>query len=169
MAGSAFGFFRNNSLRARSEFETSKNHYSRQQAGFTLGGPIVKDQTHFFGSFEFIKEDAITLFRPGGAYASLADDLKMPLTSRSSSPASITRSATHRTLRLKFVYEHYSQDNFRVGGVADETSGFLMKRNNANVSATHAWTLSNTTLNQLAVQVGRRKFEEPNNSNALSE
>ena len=94
-------------LRAKGKLETQKNDYSRQQFGFTLGGPIVKDRTHFFGSFEQINEDAITLFRPGGAYASLAADIEVPLTRRSSSPASITASPTSQNLRLKFVYEHY--------------------------------------------------------------
>jgi len=73
------------------------------------------------------------------------------------------------SLRAKFVYEHYEQENFRVGGVADELSGFLMKRNNFNFSLTHAWTVSNSSLNQIALQIGRRRFDEPNNSNALSE
>lgn len=169
MSGSAFAFFRNNNLRAKGTFETQKNDYSRQQAGFTLGGPLVKDRTHFFGSFEFINETAITLFRPGGAYASRAADIEVPL-SQPLLYAGVDHKLTEsQNLRLKFVYEHYSQENFRVGGVADETSGFLMKRNNVNVSGTHAWTISDTTLNQLAVQVGRRQFEEPNNSTALSE
>ncbi len=37
--GSAFGFFRDDALRAKGEFDLQKNDYSRQQFGFTLGGP----------------------------------------------------------------------------------------------------------------------------------
>ncbi len=167
--GSAFAFFRNNQLRAKSQFETTKNDYSRQQVGFTAGGPIAKDRTHFFGSFEYINEDAITLFRPGGAYTSLAEDIKVPLSQPLAYVGLDHRLNDEQNLRTKFVYEHYQQENFRVGGVADQSSGFLMKRNNFNFSMTHAWTLSNASLNQIAVQIGRRRFDEPNNSNALSE
>ncbi len=42
--GSAFGFFRDNSLRAKGEFDLKKNDYSRQQFGGTIGGPIAKDR-----------------------------------------------------------------------------------------------------------------------------
>ncbi len=50
--GSAFAFFRDKSLRALKEEEklanVAKNPYSRQQYGGTVGGPIVRDQTHYF-------------------------------------------------------------------------------------------------------------------------
>jgi hypothetical protein len=66
LRGSAFGFFRDESLRAKGELEQQKNDYSRQQFGFTVGGPVIRDRTHFFGSFEQIGEENISLFRPGG-------------------------------------------------------------------------------------------------------
>jgi hypothetical protein len=167
--GSVFGFFRDKSLRAKSEFETQKNDYSRQQFGFTLGGPIVKDKTHFFLSFEQIGEDNVALFRPGGAYAPLAADLKVPV-DQSLAYAGLEHSiSSQQTLRAKFVYERYRQKNFRVGGLADEGAGMQLDRDNWNVTATHTWTLSGTALNQLSLQVGGRKFEEPNNSQALTE
>ena len=58
--------------------ETEDLPYDRGQYGFTLGGPIVKDKTHFFLSAEYVNEDNIPLFRPGGAYASLAKDVSHP-------------------------------------------------------------------------------------------
>jgi hypothetical protein len=44
-----------------------------------------------------------------------------------------------------------------------------MRRDNWNFTGTHAWSVTASALNQLSVQVGRRKFDEPNNSQALSE
>ena len=79
LKGSAFGFFRDKSLKAQGALDLQKNDYSRQQWGGTLGGPLVKDRTHYFVSFEQINEDAIQLFRPGGAFTSQAADLPFPL------------------------------------------------------------------------------------------
>jgi Carboxypeptidase regulatory-like domain len=167
--GSAFGFFRDKSLRAKSELEQKKNDYSRQQYGFTLGGPIVKDKTHFFLSFEQIGEDSVALFRPGGAYASLAADLPVPL-DQSLAYAGLDHQLTDKQqLRVKFVYERYRLKNFRVGGLADETAGIQLNRDNWDVMATHTWTPSSASVNQLALQYGGRKFEEPNNSEAPTE
>ena len=167
--GSAFGFFRDNSLRAKGEYDLKKNDYSRQQFGGTIGGPITKDKVHFFGSFEQVSENNFVLFRPGGAYASQAADLKVPFDQSLFYAGLDTRLRDDQNLRIKFVYERYRQENFRVGGVVAENAGMRLDRDNYNFSGTHAWTLGSGTLNQLAVQVGRRKFDEPNNSTAVAE
>jgi outer membrane receptor protein involved in Fe transport len=60
--GNIFGFFRNQSLDARNPFAFGENGaeidppYSRQQAGFTLGGPIKQDKTFFFLSYEGLRQ-----------------------------------------------------------------------------------------------------------------
>ncbi|MBL8143763.1 MAG: TonB-dependent receptor, partial [Acidobacteria bacterium] len=169
LKGSAFGFFRDDALREKGTFDLQKNPYSRQQFGFTLGGPIVKDRTHFFASFEQINEDNITLFRPGGIYASQAADITVPTTTSLFYGGLDSRMNDKQNLRTRFVYERSRMENFRVGGVADESTGMDINRDNWNLTATHSWTVSNASLNQLSVQIGRRKFAEPNNSTALSE
>jgi hypothetical protein len=152
--GSAFGFFRDDALRSQGKLELRKNHYSRQQFGGTVGGPIVKDRTHFFLSFEQVGEDTIAPFRPGGAYASLAKDFKVPFDQSLFYGGLDHRISDQQNMRAKVMVE---------------SSGMRLDRDNWNATVTHAWTLSNTTLNQLSLQVGQRKFDEPNNSNALSE
>jgi Carboxypeptidase regulatory-like domain len=167
--GSAFGFFRDESLRARGALDLQKNAYARQQFGATLGGPFVKDRTHYFFSFEQINEDAIQLFRPGGGFTTQAADLPYPLNQSLVFGGVDHRINADQNLRVKMVYEHYRQQNFRAGGLADLSAGMNLDRDNWNLTATHAWTLHGGTLNQLAVQAGRRKFEEPNNSQAMAE
>lgn len=167
--GSAFAFFRDDALRAKGELDLQKNTYSRQQFGFTLGGPIVRDRTHFFGSFEQVNLDATVPFRPGGDYASKAADLDLP-SSQSLLYGGLDHQATDsQNLRFKLVFERVRQDNFRVGGVADLSAGMDLNRDNFNASATHSWTLGGNRLNQIAMQVGRRSFDEPNNSTAIGE
>ena len=54
--GSAFEFFRDDALDARNFFDQAKPNFRRNQFGFTLGGPVVKDRTFFFGSYEGLRE-----------------------------------------------------------------------------------------------------------------
>ena len=60
--GNAFAFFRDQSLDARNPFAFGSlgadidPPYSRQQAGFTLGGPLKKDRTFFFLSYETLRQ-----------------------------------------------------------------------------------------------------------------
>jgi hypothetical protein len=51
--GSAFGYLRNRNIQAVNPFSTVSNPaYTRVQSGFTLSGPLKKDRTFFFLSFE---------------------------------------------------------------------------------------------------------------------
>jgi len=50
--GSTYEFFRNNALNAKGFFDSSKLDYLQNQFGATLGGPIRKDKTFFFVTYE---------------------------------------------------------------------------------------------------------------------
>jgi hypothetical protein len=61
LRGSVFELFRDKSLNSQTETEKlndqPKGDYRRHQFGASLGGPIVKDKTHFFAAFERTKQD----------------------------------------------------------------------------------------------------------------
>ncbi len=50
--GSGFWFHNNSTLRARNPFESQKTTQLSNLAGFTVGGPIVKNKAYFFGNYE---------------------------------------------------------------------------------------------------------------------
>ncbi|HEV2350863.1 MAG TPA: carboxypeptidase regulatory-like domain-containing protein [Terriglobia bacterium] len=50
--GDLFEFFRNNVLNARGFFDVTKPDFKQNQFGGTIGGPIRKDKTFFFASYE---------------------------------------------------------------------------------------------------------------------
>jgi hypothetical protein len=50
--GNVFGFIRDKSIQARNPFAPFKTAFTRTQFGATLGGPLVKDRSFFFFSFE---------------------------------------------------------------------------------------------------------------------
>ena len=61
LRGSAFGFFTNSDLTALNFFTKQRNlprpDTSKLQWGGTVGGPIIRDKTHFFVSFEGVNVD----------------------------------------------------------------------------------------------------------------
>lgn len=68
LRGSAFGFYTDQRLRARSYFakrnNTPKSPTNHHIDGFTLGGPIVRDKVFYFGAFEgqYRNTEAETLY-----------------------------------------------------------------------------------------------------------
>ncbi|HET8644125.1 MAG TPA: TonB-dependent receptor, partial [Vicinamibacteria bacterium] len=116
-----------------------------------------------------IEEDNVVLFRPGGAFAATASDPAVPVSQTLAYAGIDHRFSDAHSLRTKVMYERYRQQNFRVGGVADLTAGMDLDRDNFNLTGTHVWSLGGGAVNQLSVQLGRRKFDEPNNSGALAE
>jgi hypothetical protein len=56
--GSGFEFLRNNALDARNFFDPPKIPvFHRNQFGASVGGPIRKDRTFFFGAYEGVRQD----------------------------------------------------------------------------------------------------------------
>jgi hypothetical protein len=59
--GSAYEFLRNSALDARNFFDKATvPPFRRNQFGASLGGPIVKDRTFFFGDYEGIRQSLTT-------------------------------------------------------------------------------------------------------------
>ncbi len=62
--GAGWEFIRNDNLDARNFFATTKPEFKRNQFGGVLGGPIVRDKTFFFVSYEGLRQGkGITLTR----------------------------------------------------------------------------------------------------------
>ncbi len=169
LAGSVFGFYRADGLREASALEREGVDYSRSQFGFSLGGPIAEDRTHYFVSFEQINEDNVVFFRPGGAYAGQARDVEHPFDQTLGFAKLDHNLNDSHTISANLAYESYSEDNFRVGGVVAPEAGQTLDRDNWNLTLEDLNVLGSTGLNELRLQAGTRKYDEPTNSNAVSE
>ena len=55
--GSGSYYFQNDKLSARNVFETSVPKFDKNQFGYSLGGPIVKNQLFFFTSYEGLRQE----------------------------------------------------------------------------------------------------------------
>lgn len=60
--GSIYEFNRNRALTAKNFFATSqpKPNFNRNEFGFTIGGPIIKNRTFYFGSYEGLRQRTST-------------------------------------------------------------------------------------------------------------
>jgi hypothetical protein len=64
--GDVFGFLRERDLQARNYFDPAHSPNTRVQTGITLGGPIIKNKTHFFAAFEQLDDQEsafVNIFR----------------------------------------------------------------------------------------------------------
>jgi outer membrane receptor protein involved in Fe transport len=62
IAGSAYGFWRPTEWVAANLLTGAKTTQKRQQFGGTIGGPLVKDRTHYFANYEDTKiDDAVVV------------------------------------------------------------------------------------------------------------
>ncbi|MGC2793717.1 MAG: carboxypeptidase-like regulatory domain-containing protein, partial [Candidatus Sulfotelmatobacter sp.] len=60
--GDLYEFIRNDVLDARNAFDTTRQPYKQNQFGATLGGPIIKNRTFFFGDYEGLRVRQATPF-----------------------------------------------------------------------------------------------------------
>ncbi len=170
VSGTVLGFFRDAALREKGELDLKKNDdYSRRQLGLTIGGPIVTDKAFYFASIEQITVDDITLFRPAGAFAGRAADIGKPVDQTLLFGSADMTFNSQMTGGIKAVYEKYDEENFRVGGVADESYGQTLERKNWNLTGSHNWALSSNSSNEARIQYGTRRFYEPANTRTVAE
>jgi Carboxypeptidase regulatory-like domain len=64
LAGSVYGFFRDDQFNARDAVANRVLPYQNQQVGGALGGPIVRDRIHFFASYEYEREPGTIFTSP---------------------------------------------------------------------------------------------------------
>lgn len=64
MAGSVYGYFRDDSLNSSDFVAKRVLPFQNQQTGGSVGGPLVKDKWHFFGSYEYEREPNTVFFKP---------------------------------------------------------------------------------------------------------
>jgi hypothetical protein len=87
--GSAFEFFRNYNLNARNFFASTTDGLKRNQYGFSLGGPVQKNKTFFFVSWQATKVRSVptqneavtpTAAQRGGDFSAISTQLVDPNT-----------------------------------------------------------------------------------------
>ena len=61
LSGTAFYFGRDDALNARNFFASSKPPFNEYRLGASFGGPLLRDRTHFFGTYERDRVDTVRI------------------------------------------------------------------------------------------------------------
>ena len=158
-SGSAFNFFRDKALTARTVFEAERPDFQRLQYGGTFGGPIVINRTHFFVAAERSDENQFFTVNTGGRFPQY--------------------DGTYESEQYRWTYtikvdHQISQSQSIFGRVAQEieyrpiiTSGGRVHPSNSFDFAVprdsyvfgHTWLMNSAMINDLRVQYAYAKYE----------
>lgn len=159
LQGSVFGFLRNASLRSLSYYEKQlrtdlgtfeKPKFHRYDYGASIGGPIVKDKTHFFLAFERFQEATFAIVDMYGEdiWNEYKGEFEVPFTQ-----SLLTLNLTHQinsrhSLKLRYGFQYDKTENLGVGGEYAVSNGYSSKNTNHNLMLSHTWIVKPNLLNE---------------------
>jgi hypothetical protein len=163
--GSGLLFFRDASVTAREFFQTEKPDYNRYQYGGTVGGPIVRDKTHFFFAYEGTKENQFLTVNARGLWPQYEGTFNSAQT-RWTYNAKID----HQLAQGQSLFFRYgAEDEYRpiiTAGTAANNGGttaasasfdFAVPRKSAVLG--HTWVMSSRALNDARFQYAFAKYQ----------
>ncbi len=143
-----FYFHRDEGLDARNAFATTQASFEQKQGGGWVGGPIVKDRTHYFVSYETTRRQTIATVTgpvdPG--------DYEVPTTNHQWL-AKVTHQLTPaHLLTARVLVDRPVQENLGVGGLSPPELGVTFTQRDASSVISVASILSSRALNEVRVQ-----------------
>ena len=172
--GSAYVYARDEALDGRRfvfdpeildfEREEEKEEFSQQQMGASIGGPIVRDRTHFFVNYEHGNYDATAFVTadpewsyPGLDIASEVGSFPQATTDNQLFAKLNHQAGSAHALEASFTRKTTDDSNVYVGGFSTASFGARTEFAENLVLLGDTWTLSNRAVNQLRVQIGSRR------------
>jgi hypothetical protein len=173
--GDAFEFFRNRSLNSKSHFEQfdvfgnsisqSKAPFRQSQYGFTLGGPIRRDQTFYFVSAENLNTDTANFVTIDPAAATLLNANGFPVTV-GNVPYSVKSRAflgkvdhlwrPAHSLAVRGNYASLLNENIEpFGGIVSRSRGAVQDRKDWALAASETDVLNEGWINEMRGQYAR--------------
>jgi hypothetical protein len=178
--GRVYEFFRNDAFDAQSPLAARKDPLNQNQYGLTLGGPIVKDRTFWFGNIERTQQDRtgiVTIAPSAVAAINTALDTAGyagPRISTGNYPTGYTTTnifgrVDHRATaasRLEVRYSLYdvtSQNARNAGGLSDVNRGAALDDTDQTIAANYLSTLSSGLINEARAQFTHSRLGAPVN------
>jgi len=156
--GSGLVFFRDKSITAREYFQTTKPDYGRYQYGATIGGPIIKDKTHFFFAYEGTQENQFfTVSARGlwpqyeGTYPSKQDRWTYLLRLDHQLSSS-------QTMFARIAAEDEYRPIITTGGRVHPTNSFDFAVPRSSVVLGHTWVMGDRAINDIRFQYAYSKY-----------
>jgi carboxypeptidase family protein len=155
--GSLFYFGRDDALNARNFFATDKPPFDEQRIGLSIGGPFVRDRSHFFGAYERDNVDNVRII-------SLPPTNPLAATENGTFPAAsdnqtLATRIDHRWRSAHSLSVRYGLDaqllrRAQAGGTSDSSQVDIRNRSHRLVFE-DTWIPGQTTANAFRVYVLR--------------
>ena len=149
--GTAFGTFENKSLTARGPFQKTKPDFNRQQAGFSLSGPIVKDKLFYAATYELDNNISYVDVVPGrpafnpNLWSKYAGSFESPLTTNLGTIKLTYQPNNKSTLDLlwntRYTY-----------GIDQYSTGLNRQYHVNNLMLKHTYIIGDNSINELTIQ-----------------
>jgi hypothetical protein len=155
MAGSVYGFFRDDKFNAPDPVANRVLPYQNQQVGGALGGPIVKDKIHFFGSYEYEREPGTIFTAP-----SILPGQSFTLPYKNTQKSFLARVDDQLSARDRLTVRgslYYLDNPLVLGAGAHPTNGYISTQQATNVAANWSKVLSDTKVQE--IRVGYNHFD----------
>jgi len=169
--GSAFLFFRDKSLTAEEYFQTqndiskglpegtSKPPYRRYQDGGTIGGPIVKNKTHFFFTYERTDENVFFTVSTNNVWPQY-DGVYKSAQKRWTYLAKVNHQFSNsQSAFFRFAQEDEYRPVVTTAGIVTPTASFDFAVPRTSAVFGHTSILSTRALNDARFQYAFSKFE----------
>ena len=160
-AGSAYGFYRKDSL--NSETETEKNSgvgkqpYERKQYGASFGGPIVKDKAHFFATWEKTQRDTSYTIATDGTLANLdGQSIPVPFSDELGTAKASYDISAKQYLQVRYGYQK-NADKYGASPLTAPSALGTVSNDYSSVLAGHTLQLGPGALNELVLQYTKFK------------
>ncbi len=164
--GRGYYFHRDEQLDARNPFATTEKAFEQRQGGGWLGGPIIRNRTHFFGSYEgTTRVNIATVTSP------LAPgDFEQPFDNHQLLAKVDHQMTSNNRLTGRFSVDRPFYHNLNVGGINLEEVGLDYITEDFSYVGSWSSVLSNRTLNELRVQVSDARIQiDTRNPDAYTE
>jgi hypothetical protein len=168
MKGSAFLYFQNNDLRALDEFQRrsrtaapttyKRADYDRQQFGFNLRGPIVKDKLFFAGSYELGNTNDNISVVPGrpafnpGKWDTYAGDFSAPTKNHTGVLRLTSPWSDKHTGDMIYAGRYYDSETF-FGALESHDAGLTAKYSIHSIQLRDTYAPTGSLVNQASVHL----------------
>jgi hypothetical protein len=155
-AGSAYGFYREDSLNSITEAERlgsgEKAAYERKQYGGSLGGPIIRDRAHFFATYEETKRPSSYIIDTGGILPDFdGDAVAIPFTDKLITAKSTVNISAAQYLQVRYGYQK-NADKYGAGQLSLPSSLGTLTNEYESYLLGHTWTLGGSRINDFVYQ-----------------